>query len=244
MLTMKASLVALGLALTAAASAGDAVTAPAPPAATQTAEDSLGTDIFHNEHLTAYLLELPPQQATSMSRREADSIDVFISGQTTSTSPGRPPQAEPAGETRFRPVGFTDSVRNEGSSASRTVILMLARPQGYAISEEVPARRYCNEGNKLACVEEKHLFCTTHLCAEDVKMGPGATRGGFAADADQMLVAVTDYQLTDAAAGKPPSVHTRPAGQVEWIPAGAANRWTNTGTTPTHFVLIRFGATF
>jgi hypothetical protein len=74
-------------------------------------------------------------------------------------------------------------------------------------------------------------------------MGPGATRGGFGSDEPQMLVAVSDYALSDALGGGGTPKHSRTSGQVEWLPAGAPNRWTNTANAPARFLVIRFGAT-
>jgi hypothetical protein len=123
------------------------------------------------------------------------------------------------------------------------VILELNEPQGEAISEALPVKHQCAEGSRTACVEEKHLFCTKVLCAADVRMGPGATRGGFASDSAQMLVAVSEYALSDEyGSGGESAKHSRPSGQVEWIPAGAENRWTNTGKAPARFIVVRFNA--
>jgi hypothetical protein len=183
-------------------------------------------EVFHNDHVAAYWLEIPPHQ-TSTYRREKDNLTVFLGPR--------------AGETQYRHANALQNVRNDAATAVRAVVLEFTDPQGEAISEVMPARRQCAEGSRTACVEDKHLFCTKTLCAEDVRMGPQATRSGFASDAAQMVVAVTDYALSDALGGGTPK-HVRTSGQVEWLPAGAPNRWTNTATARAHFIVIRFGA--
>jgi hypothetical protein len=185
-------------------------------------------EVFHNDQVAAYRLDIPPQQASTY-RREKDNLTVFVSGAR-------------AGETQYKHANAIQNVRNDDAGALRAVVLEFTAPQGEAISEMRPARRQCAEGSRTACVEEKHLFCTKTLCAEDVRMGPQATRGGFASDDAQMLVAVSDYALSDALGGGGAPKHSRTSGQVEWIPAGAPNRWTNTADAPAHFILIRFGA--
>jgi hypothetical protein len=209
------------------------------------ADVSLRKEVFHNDRVAAYLVEIPPQQSTGMEREDKDSLSVVVSGeQITGTVEGRAPKAESVaiGAARFRRTGFAQSLRNDDVKTFRTVIVEFAQPQGYPISEELPAKHQCNEGSRTECVELKHLFCTTAICAEDVRMAPGAMRTGFASDSDQMLIAVTDYALSDGVGGGPPATHSRPSGQVEWIPAGSANRWTNTSSVPAHFILIRFNA--
>jgi hypothetical protein len=186
-------------------------------------------EVFHNDRVAAYWFDVPPQQSSTY-RREKDNLTIFVSGTH-------------AGETQYKHANALQNLRNDDTSALRAIVLEFTDPQGEAISEAIPARRQCAEGSRTACVEEKHLFCTKVLCAADVRMGPGATRGGFASDEPQMLVAVTDYALSDALGGGGAPKHSRTSGQVEWLPAGAENRWTNTASTPTRFIVIRFGTT-
>src|SRR5574337_320368 len=66
-------------------------------------------EIFRNEHLTAFLLEIPPHHETLMHRRDRDILAVFLGGgQITSTYYGRSSVADtiPAGEVRFWSAGF------------------------------------------------------------------------------------------------------------------------------------------
>jgi hypothetical protein len=179
---------------------------------------SLRNEVFHNDRVAAYLEESLPQW------EDRDTLAVFVSGPRT-------------GEVKFARRGVAQKT---DTPPLKAVIVAFTHSQGYPISEQLPVKRQCNEGNPKACVEQKHLFCTNEICAEDVRMAPGAMRSGFASDDDQMLIAVTDYALSDGVAGGPPATHSRTSGQVEWVAAGSANRWTNTASTPAHFILIRF----
>jgi len=89
-------------------------------------------------------------------------------------------------------------------------------------------------------VDEKYLFCTDKFCVEDVTMDPGAMSTKHSHSTDHMLVAVTDYQLTDVIVGKPKKVRTKKAGEVEYIPAGITHQLTNTGAAKARFVVIAF----
>ena len=205
--------------------------------------ESFRSEIFHNDRVAAYLLEIPAQ-TTEVRRNQTDELSVFLSGgSVTSLREGAtgpiqiPPQT---GEVRFKSASTSYETRNDDPTQTyRAVVVGFTDRQGYPISEQLPARHYCNEGTLKACVTEKHLLCTTKICVADVEMTAGATRGGFASDTDTMLVAVSDYRLSDDPLVAAPK-HVRPSGQVEWIPAGAPNRWTNVSTAPTRFIVIRF----
>lgn len=207
-------------------------------------EPSLRKEVFHNDRVAAYLLEVPPQKSTPMHRYDKDVVSIFVSGgNMTTTIEGRSPAPDThsVGEVRYKRAGFAQAMRNDDTQPSRVVILEFTQPQGESIAEQLPVKRQCTEGSSRMCVQEKHLFCTAALCANEVTMAPGATRGGFALDADQMLIAVTDYQLSDEFDGSTTSSIERSSGEVEWIPRGhSANRRTNAGSTSARFILIRF----
>ena len=74
---------------------------------------------------------------------------------------------------------------------------------------------------------------------QQVPVAPGLFT--WPSDDPQLIVAVTDYALSDALGGGGTPKHSRTSGQVEWIPAGAENRWTNTAATSARFIIIRFG---
>jgi hypothetical protein len=89
-------------------------------------------------------------------------------------------------------------------------------------------------------VDEKPLFCTTHFCVDDVTFAPLAARNNDASTTDQMWVAVSDCLLSEQAPGAGAVVHVKKTGEIELIPAGPARRWTNTGSAPSHFVVVSF----
>jgi quercetin dioxygenase-like cupin family protein len=55
-----------------------------------------------------------------------------------------------------------------------------------------------------------------------------------------MLVAITDYTLTDEIVGKGKKVRTKKAGEVEYIPMGITHQLTNTGAAAARFIVIAF----
>jgi hypothetical protein len=199
--------------------------------------------IFSDERLNAFLLELPPQHATLMHRHDRAILSVFVNGgRTIGTIEGRAPAVDTfaTADVRFRAAGFTHATRNVGTDVFRSVILELAGPQGPTRPARHEGWRYCNPGSSTACVDEKYLFCTIKFCVEDVSMAPGAVRSNHAYMSDQLLVAVSDYSLAETAQGRATQARMRKSGGVEHVPAGVAHEWTNTAHSRARFIVIAF----
>ena len=71
-------------------------------------------------------------------------------------------------------------------------------------------------------------------------MDPGAISTKHSHSTDHMLVAITDYTLTDVIVGKGKKVRAHKAGEVEYIPMGITHQLTNTGAAKTRFIVIAF----
>src|SRR6185436_16493129 len=102
---------------------------PIPPAS----EVRLRHQIYRGHGVTAFLLQIPPGQGTQMHRHDKDLLTVFISGgRTTAVFEGSPPKTDTmaAATVRFRSAGFAHSMRNDGPTDFRTVLLEFDRSQG------------------------------------------------------------------------------------------------------------------
>ena len=197
-------------------------------------------EILRNRHVTASLLELAPNDATPMHKHDHDMLSVFITGgHTQNTLFGHKPIADKmaVGEVRFRPAGYTHATRNEGADSFRAVIVDFADPQG-KMKEVGSTSHTCNPDSPKVCLEEKNLFCTAKVCVEDVTMAPGAVTSKHSHATDHMLVAVSDYELTDNVEGKGRVVRAHKSGEVEYIQAGITHQLTNTGRAPARFIVV------
>jgi quercetin dioxygenase-like cupin family protein len=92
--------------------------------------------------------------------------------------------------------------------------------------------------DKESCVMENELFCTDKVCVEDVVMAPHSVTVKHSHATDHMLIAVSDYQLSDEVDGKGTVARVHKSGDAEYIPAGITHRLTNAGTEPAHFAVI------
>jgi quercetin dioxygenase-like cupin family protein len=165
-----------------------------------------------------------------------------------------------AGEVVYHQAGYTHADENRGDSVMRAVTIEFIEPAGKQRDAEARPNHYCNSNEPvreksqspqasadagesrprgLRCVDEKYLFCTETLCVEDVTIDPGAVTTKHSHAADHMLVAITDYQLTDVSQ-KGKTVRSKKLGEFEYIPAGITHQLTNSGSKPARFVVIAF----
>jgi len=197
-------------------------------------------EILRNDRVTVSLLELAPGEATRMHQYDRDMLAVFVNGgRTRDTMLGHKPAVDKmaVGEARFRSAGYAHAIKNEGAGPFRVVMVEFADPQG-EMKRGGTASHYCNPGSTAACVDEKSLFCTARICVVDVRIAPGAVTTKHSHATDHMLVAVSDYELTDQVEGKGTVVRSRKSGEVEYIPAGITHRQTNTGQALARFTVI------
>jgi quercetin dioxygenase-like cupin family protein len=197
-------------------------------------------EILRNHRVTVSLVELAPREVTPMHKHELDMLEVFVNGgRAQNTVSGHKPAADKmaVGEVRFLNAGYSHAIENEGPGVFRVVTVEFADPQGK--KEQLgTTSHYCNAGSTTACVDENNLFCTTKVCVEDVTMAPGAVTTKHSHPTDHMLVAVSDYELTDQVEGKGTVVRTHKSGEVEYIPAGINHRLTNTGPASARFTVV------
>lgn len=199
--------------------------------------------IFKNDRVSVFLLEIPPNHASLMHRHDTDILSIFVAGgETKGTIYGKPPKEDKftVGEVRFRPKGFTHSTENIGANAFRSVILEFTSSMGAPESNKPPDSRYCNPGSETACVDEKYLFCTAGFCVQELSIAPGAVWRNNEYVSDQMLVAVSDYKLSNKPKGKVTNVRKRKSGEVEYFPRGSARQWKNADSKSARIIAVVF----
>lgn len=196
--------------------------------------------ILQNHRVTVSLLELSPHESTPMHQHDRDMIAVFVNGgRTQNTRSGHKPAVHKmrVGEVRFRNAGYAHATKNEGTDPLRVVIVEFTDPQG-KMKHVGTTSHTCNPGSTTACFDENNLFCTAKVCVEDVTIAPGAMTHKHSHATDHMLIAVSDYELTDEVEGKGTVVRTRKSGEIEYISAGITHQQTNTASTPARFIVI------
>jgi hypothetical protein len=199
--------------------------------------------IFKTDRFFVFLLEIPPNHASLMHRHDTDILSIFVAGgETKGTIYGKPPKEDrfAVGEVRFRPAGFTHSTENIGAHVFRSVILEFNSSMGAILPSKPPDSSYCNPGSATACVDEKYLFCTAKFCVQELNIAPGAVWRNNEYASDQMLVAVSDYKLSNKPTGKAAHVRKRKSGEVEYFTGGSARQWMNPVTEPARIIAVLF----
>ena len=207
------------------------------------AEVTLRKEIYQDARVRVFLLDIPPGRATLLHRHDRDMLSVFVTGgKTRAVFNGGAPVDDTfaVGDVRFRPAGFTHSTENRDSVDFLCVIFEFVESQGERVVPARSATRTCASGGQVACVDEKPLFCTAKVCVDEMTMAPQAVRQDGAATMDRMLVAVSGYALSEQAEGTAATIHAKKTGEVEFISAGPTRRWTNTASTPAHYIVVTF----
>lgn len=208
---------------------------------------SLADDPTHklelsNRTVQVYRVEVPAGGHTLLHRHEHDSLRITLAdSDSLDAIVGQPPVAaqRKLGETRWARSGLTHQVTNRAQTPLRGVTVELLQPGGPAQPATEPVSRYCNPGSQTACVSERYLFCTDRVCVSDVTMGAGAVTTRHTHSTDHMVIALTDFDVTDEAAGKPPERRVLKAGEVNYFSAGLTHQLTNSQHA-TRFITVVF----
>jgi len=200
--------------------------------------------IFQNARARVFLVELAPGDEMPMHLHERGYIGVILTNaELTLTTAGKAPvKAHVAAGTigRYVPAPLIHSAVNNSPAAVRSLDIELAEPQGASTPSKEPPSHYCNPGSKTACVDEKYLYCTEKVCVSDVTMGEGAITMKHSHQTDHMVVALTDYRLSDNVEGKGTNVRVQQSGGVEYLAAGITHQLTNVAQHPVRFMVIVF----
>jgi uncharacterized RmlC-like cupin family protein len=209
---------------------------------TPASEVTLRKEIYRDSRVNVFLLDIPPGRATQLHRHDRDILSVFVTGgRTRAVFNGAAPVDDTfaVGDVRFRTAGFTHSTENRGSGDFLCVIFEFAESQGPRTALTSAATHTCAP-DPGGCVDEKPLMCTARFCVDEVILGPQAVKLDRGETRDRMLVAVSGYSLSEQTDAASPTIHTRKTGEVELISAAPARRWTNTTSTPAHYVVVTF----
>ena len=197
--------------------------------------------VLQNQKVRAFVSELAPSEQTLVHLHSRDYITVFLlNAQYTATVAGQKPQPRraAAGTVRYDRAPVIHAVRNTAPATFRVLDIEFVDQQGKSTPSKQAASHYCNPGSKTACVDEKYLFCTEKVCVSDVTMGEGAITMKHSHQTDHMLVALTDYRLSDNVEGKGTNVRVQQSGGVQYLPAGITHQLTNVAQHPVRFLVI------
>ncbi len=198
--------------------------------------------VLDNQYVRVFDVTVPPGDPTLLHQHDFDYIfvtlgDSDISNERQGAAPVEIKLAD--GDTHFTKGGFAHVARDLAPTPFHNITIELKQPQGDAKPSTEPPSRYCNHRSKTACVAERYLFCTDKLCASDVTMGAKAATIRHSHNADHMVIALTDLDMTDQIEGKPAVHRLMKRGEVAYFPAGLTHRLVN-GPHSCRFITLQF----
>jgi len=201
--------------------------------------------IFRNQRVRAFRSELGPHETMPLHRHDHDYLTVMLVNAAITNMPeGQQPIPVhyPAGRVRLSVAPLVHALRNDAPSEFRAVEIEFNEPQGQSSppKDGQGKSHYCNPASKIACVDEAILFCTQKICVSDVTMGEGAVTTKHSHETDHMMVALTEYRLSDNVEGKGTNVRVQQSGGVEYLNAGITHQLTNISQHPIRFIVIVF----
>ncbi len=210
----------------------------------QTAPEARYRQLFENDRVRVYTLELAPGQNAPIYQNVHDVVLVALQDAAITLVHPEGDTAErrfTTGDTRFLPRFRGRLLRNNGSAPFRAVLVeILSRGLNHAA---------CGCGTRIeksvcGCENGSSLPDLWALSLGDLTMAGSSLDPGHGFRAarprdDMLLVAVTSFQLRDDAGRENPRPIALAAGEVSWFKPGR-HQFRNVGTTPARFVTLEF----
>ena len=77
-------------------------------------------------------------------------------------------------------------------------------------------------------------------CAKDLSLAPGAIWRNQALENDQMLIAVSDYEVSEEPKRTGAKTLKRKTGEVEYLLGGSSRSWQNATSETAHIIAVVF----
>jgi hypothetical protein len=189
--------------------------------------------VFSNSQVRVFNAEVPPHSETLMHWHRHDYIYVALGeSQVVNTAKGKSPVTLTLhdGDTSFAAGGFAHVSKNVLDHPLRMVLIEL-------LQDEKLRRLPSREGERALEIlhggTEEVLWVKDGVRASEVELQPGGMLP--AGRHDEMLVALTDFELDSMGAGRSETVALK-RGDSKWIPKPP--EMTNSSNQPAKFVML------
>lgn len=196
---------------------------------------------LENQFVRVFKVEVAPHAATLTHRHRHDYLFVTLGDSRVSNEVEGKPLVELTladGETRFTAGNFAHIARNLADSPFRNVTIEILQDEklrgAVSIWKEEGGEKTFAGGRK------KILFVKDGVRVSEVNLDAGAMVPSHHHDGPHLLVAVSDLDLRDDAAGKAPVPLKFKAGDIDWLPGGYTHTLTNAGNRAARFVTVEF----
>lgn len=230
--------------IAALAIAATLLAAPAPPQAVEITAEPFHHLVLENQYVRVFRVEVPPKRPTLLHRHRNDYIFVTLGASEVSNQvEGKPAVTLKLadGETRMVEGGFAHVATNLAAAPFRNLtieILPAGKRRAFARRNLKPE---WERGLEVLDRGTTHtVFAKDGLRVTDVELQPGGAMPLHTHTGPHLAVAITDLEVRVEAAGKPPRMIRKRAGEFDWFPGLVTHTVTNTGKSGIRFVSIEF----
>jgi quercetin dioxygenase-like cupin family protein len=198
--------------------------------------------VLENSYVRAFLVDIPPGQATLMHRHHHDYVYVVLGpAEISNDVEGKPPVQLKLqdGETRSTDGEFSHIVRDLGSTPFRNLTIELLQD---AKARQSPPPKW-DEERGLQILEggtKDIMFVKDGVRVSETELRPGGMIPKHHHPGPHLTVAVTDLTLQSDIVGKGISPIALKAGEIKWFPGGYTNTIMNVGKQQAKFVTLEF----
>lgn len=207
-----------------------------PPSVVDLASESHHAIVLENEHVRVFRLSLKPGEATAPHRHKGFYLYFTLHPLTISNEVrGREPVLTElaAGEIRTSKGGFTLSERNQSSGSAELLVVEPITVTSDGFTSPMASFRYHD-----AAFGE--IFESQSVRGYEMTIAAGGRTEPHPENYDRLIIALTDFKLTDTPSVGPQSIQEMHAGEVRWFLRGSTHAITNSGTSIAKFITLEF----
>lgn len=193
--------------------------------------------VLQNQFTRVYQVEIPPHQSTLLHHHVHDYIGITLgAAEIQNAVEGKlATTAKLAdGQTNFSAGNFSHVITDVGATPFRNVTIeILTKPAKNA----APPERGLDIGHGGL---SDTVIDNASVRVADTQIAAGGMLHKHQHAYPHLIVAITDLQLHDMAAGKPAVMRRQKAGEVRWVPAGVTHEVMNMGQQAARFIVVEF----
>lgn len=200
--------------------------------------------IFANEFVRAFYVEVPPHGQTQLHRHRHDYVAIILGpSQVENDVAGKPPETLKMqdGDTHFVPGGFAHIAKNLADTPFRNVAVEFLQDDK---ARNAPSPWKEDRGvDILEGGTAETLFVKDGARVTEVELRPGGVIPKHHHNGPHLLVAVSDLDLLSQRIGPAASAPQKTqlkAGEVLWVPGNVTHTVTNAAPAPAKLVTIEF----
>lgn len=199
--------------------------------------------IFENQFVRVFKVEVPPQEATLLHTHNHDYVFVTLGpAEIENDVQGQPPATVKLqdGETRFTPGNFAHLVRDVGATPFRNVTIEFLQDEAARKNPPPPWDEERGLNVLMGGGTQDIMFVKDGVRVSEIDLNPGADVPSHHHVGPHLAVAITDLDLRSDVEGQSPTTLHLKSGEVKWIPGNLTHSVTNVGKQQAKLITLEF----